>query len=1341
MRKTLYLVLVSFFLVSISLFAQQRNCATMEVLEMQKQNDPGLEQRMAEIEAYTQNYIQNAPSLSINAEILYVPVVVHIVWNTANPVENISDAQIQSQIDVIYKDFRRLNDDADSTWPQAADMEIEFYLAQVDPDGNPTTGITRTESSVSAHGTDDSIKFTASGGKDAWDSTKYFNFWVGNIGGGILGYGQFPGGPADTDGIVMSPQYFGSSDYDDGSFYLSTPYDRGRTVTHEMGHFFNLYHIWGDDGTSCSGDDLAADTPNQAGSTGGCPSGVQTDACATADPGYMYQNYMDYTDDACMNLFTEDQKSRMRATLEAGGPRETLNQAPFEYQMALVAPEVDVCTTADAVFNFTYNTFDGFSDNTIFSTASLPAGATPVFSPIDASADGTAVTLTISGLGSVAVGNYPFTIEGTSGTIVNSSIATLNVYDTNFAVPSLSAPVNGATEVAPETVFTWVADPNALEYDIEIASDPGFTTIVESATVDTNTYTASSLMTVTQYFWRILHKNDCGTGSFSAGQDFTTSNLVCDPYNSTDTPVGIPDNSGAGIDSVVNIGTTSEITDVNVTVNITHTWDSDLTLTLTSPGGIIVILSDGNGSSGDNYTDTVFDQEATDPITSGAAPFTGTFQPEGDLSLLYGEFSGGDWTLNVSDGAGGDTGTINSWSLEICGVPQLDDDGDGVPNGSDNCPDTANVDQADMDTDGIGDVCDDDMDGDGVLNVNDNCPETANADQADADSDGLGDVCDGECQMFTANDTPIVITTSGGVTYTSVINILDDLTLEDVNVKINIDHSWDSDLDISLQSPAGTVVELTTDNGGSGDNYTDTVFDDAAATSILSGSAPFTDTYQPEGSLADFNGEMTLGDWTLIVTDDTGGDGGTINLFEIELCVIGEFSPDTDGDGVIDSEDNCVDVANADQADLDNDGIGDVCDDDIDGDSVLNVDDNCPETANSDQADGDGDGLGDVCDFECGSFSSNDTPISISTTGGVTYTSVLNYVGDYTIADINVTIDIDHTWDSDLDISIQSPNGTIVILSEGNGGSGDNYTNTVFDDDASTSISAGSPPFTGEFQPQGSLADIYGESTLGDWTLIVTDTFAGDGGSINLFEIEFCVAYSDTDGDGITDFVDNCPETANADQGDLDNDGIGDVCDDDVDGDGVANTTDNCPEIANSDQADLDNDGIGDICDDDVDGDGVNNTTDNCEFMVNSDQADLDMDGIGDVCDTDVDGDGVPNEYDNCPETPNEDQSDVDGNGKGDACDGLIVNDVLTPNGDGMNDTWEIANIERFPNTTIRVFSRWGNEVFSTNNYNNDWGGTSDSGGDILPTGSYFYQIDQGGDGQIVLQGWLYLTN
>lgn len=1283
----------------------------MEYFETQLQNDPSIEQKMTEIETFTQNYIQNAPNLSVNAEILYVPLVVHIVWNSANPVENISDAQIMSQIDVIYKDFRRLNEDADDTWPQAADMEIEFYLAQQDPDGNPTNGITRTETTVASWGTSDNIKFSSSGGVDAWDPTRYFNFWVGNIGGGILGYATFPTSAGDpNDGIVMSPQYFGSSDYEAAAgetFYLSAPYDKGRTTTHEMGHYFNLFHIWGDDGSACSGSDLVDDTPNQGGSTFGCPSGVLTDACATTDPGFMYQNYMDYTDDGCMNLFTEGQKERMRATLAPGGPRDQLNQ-PLDYSMTLTSSEVDVCSPADAVFEFTYNTYDDFADSTTFSTVGLPAGTTGVFSPTSATTDGTVVTLTVSGIGSVAVGGYPFTIEGTSGDILRTADATFNVYDSGLAAPTLSAPADGATDTVTDMDFEWVEDANAASYDIDIATDAGFTTIVYSQNVDTNQYTQDGLMPLTDYWWRVRSVNDCGTGDYSSAS-FSTANIVCDNYDSTDTPIAIPDASGAGINSVINVGTTSLITDVNVTVDLSHTWDSDMIITLTSPAGISVILSNRNGGSGDNYTNTVFDQEAATSITAGTAPFTGSFQPEEDMSVLYGEFSGGDWTLNVSDNASFDTGTINSWSIEICGVPQLDNDGDGVPNDSDNCPDTANAGQEDMDLDGIGDVCDDDRDGDGVLNVDDNCPDRPNADQADADTDGIGDVCDIECGSFTAIDTPIAISTTGNVTYNSVINSSDDLEIDDINVTINIDHTWASDLDIFLQSPSGTVVELTTDNGGSGDNYTDTVFDDDAATSITAGSAPFTGAFQPEGTLADFIGESTLGDWTLVVTDDAGGDGGIINLFEIEFCVVGEFSVDTDGDGVIDDADNCPDTANADQADMDNDGIGDVCDDDIDGDGFINEDDNCPENANPEQTDYDNDGIGDLCDEECETSTSTDTPIEIASSGDdATYLVTTQIMENVIITDVNVTINIDHDWDSDLDIYLISPDGVEVELSTGNGGSGDNYTDTVFDQEADTFIISGSPPFTGSFIPEGDLSVLYGGLAFGEWTLSVSDTFgAFDGGMINDFTLEVC---------GVRDPFD-------------------------YDSDGVLNEDDNCFETVNPDQSDLDGDGQGDACDDDIDGDGVLNESDNCVLTANSDQSDIDGDGLGDVCDDDIDGDGVLNEEDNCPETENPMQYDMNVNGIGDVCDGLIVNDVLSPNGDGINDTWMIMNMDRYPNARINVFNRWGNEVFSSSSYNNDWRGTSDSsGGNTLPSGSYFYQIDQNGDGSLILSGWIYLT-
>jgi hypothetical protein len=249
----------------------QRNCATMDVLKQQLQEDPGMLQRMNAIERYTERYIQQLPQTGESRNVITIPVVVHIVYN--NSTENISEAQVLSQMDVLNDDFRRLNADADNTWPQAADIEVEFCLATVDPNGNATNGITRTPTSVSAFGTNDAVKFTSQGGKDAWPAGDYLNMWVCDISGGILGYAQFPGGPANTDGVVMDYQYFGTI----GT--ATAPFDLGRTTTHEVGHWLNLRHIWGDG--PCSQDDFVSDTPTSDAPNYGCNIGHVS--CATTD--------------------------------------------------------------------------------------------------------------------------------------------------------------------------------------------------------------------------------------------------------------------------------------------------------------------------------------------------------------------------------------------------------------------------------------------------------------------------------------------------------------------------------------------------------------------------------------------------------------------------------------------------------------------------------------------------------------------------------------------------------------------------------------------------------------------------------------------------------------------------------------------------------------------------------------------------------------------------------------------------------------------------------------------------------------------------------------------------
>jgi len=246
-----------------------------------------------------------------------IPAVVHVLYRTA--AENIEATQVQSQIDVLNADFRARNADVDKV-PDAfsarvGDALIEFALATEDPDGRKSDGITRTRTRRKSFGgdiasLDEEIKVAS--GAAAWPADRYLNLWVCSLGEGLLGYAQFPGGPADRDGIVVLNTAFGTTGI------VEAPFDRGRTATHEVGHWLNLLHIWGDDDLGCRGSDSVGDTPNQAGSNGGCPKFPRV-SCANGPHGDMFMNYMDYTDDACMCLFTRGQVARMHAAL--AGPR------------------------------------------------------------------------------------------------------------------------------------------------------------------------------------------------------------------------------------------------------------------------------------------------------------------------------------------------------------------------------------------------------------------------------------------------------------------------------------------------------------------------------------------------------------------------------------------------------------------------------------------------------------------------------------------------------------------------------------------------------------------------------------------------------------------------------------------------------------------------------------------------------------------------------------------------------------------------------------------------------------------------------------------------------------
>lgn len=293
----------------------QKKCGTENKRFEALARNPDIFKERQIIEAFTKNWIEKDDAAKSGQTVVKIPVVVHVVWRTAD--QNISDEQIKSQIDILNKDFRKLNSDANKT-PSffkniAADVGIEFCLAARDPSGMVTNGITRTKTTVVDIGDKDRWFTTLRGGKDPWNNKKYINIWVCEAGEDLYGFAYLPGtaDPPEADGLVISSEYFGST----GTAIASYPNHKGRTTTHEMGHYFNLEHLWGPDDSECEEGDEVADTPVQFEPTYDCATYPLKDECSPTDNGILFFNYMDYVDDECMYMFTEGQKKRMNASL------------------------------------------------------------------------------------------------------------------------------------------------------------------------------------------------------------------------------------------------------------------------------------------------------------------------------------------------------------------------------------------------------------------------------------------------------------------------------------------------------------------------------------------------------------------------------------------------------------------------------------------------------------------------------------------------------------------------------------------------------------------------------------------------------------------------------------------------------------------------------------------------------------------------------------------------------------------------------------------------------------------------------------------------------------------
>jgi Pregnancy-associated plasma protein-A len=298
--------------------ALKHHCSADEYNADMMALDPEFKRNHDENEVLTQRFTENYAKGATQRILVTIPVVFHVVYN--NAAQNVSDALIANQLAVLNADFRKSNTDLGLVpavfTNLVADVEVQFVMAKRTPAGTATNGIVRKSTTVTSFLSDDKVKKSATGGDDAWDATKYLNVWLCNLGGGLLGYATFPGGSAALDGVVCL--------YSTVPGGTATPYNKGRTATHEIGHWLNLYHTFqgGCARNATTGGDLVADTPAEKSPAYGCPTGRNT--CNTETAPDMTVNYMDYTDDACMVMFSTGQKTRVQAIFSAGGSRASI---------------------------------------------------------------------------------------------------------------------------------------------------------------------------------------------------------------------------------------------------------------------------------------------------------------------------------------------------------------------------------------------------------------------------------------------------------------------------------------------------------------------------------------------------------------------------------------------------------------------------------------------------------------------------------------------------------------------------------------------------------------------------------------------------------------------------------------------------------------------------------------------------------------------------------------------------------------------------------------------------------------------------------------------------------
>ncbi len=652
MKKTM-LTLGFGLVLSLNGIYGQRKCATMEHHAAVVQQNPSAQFNLDQINQFTQEVIENG---AVNKVVVNIPVVVHVLYNTST--QNISDAQIQSQIAVLNKDFRKLNTDWSNTpsvfQSLVADCEINFCLATRDPNGNAHTGINRKSTTKTVFDAElDDAKSTSTGGYAAWPASSYLNIWVvpsikSGSDTGILGYAQFPGGPASTDGLVICYNYFGTT----GA--VSAPFNKGRTATHEIGHWLNLYHIWGDDGNGCTGSDQCSDTPNQGDQNYGCPSFPQASCSNSGD---MHMNYMDYVDDACMYMFTAGQKARMQALFATGGARAALlnstgcgsgtvtpqyctangTNVQYEWINNVTLGTINNTTAA----NGGYGNFTNLSTNLVIGSANnisvKPGFASSTYTEyfnvyIDYNKDldfADAGELVYSGSGTstltgsftvpsgTAAGSTRMRVIMKDGAISSScgsyTYGEVEDYTVNFttgSTPTCNAPAGLAAGsiTASSANLSWTAVSGASNYTVQVK--PSTSATWTSYTATSNSLALTGLTASTTYNWQVRTNCSSGSSAYTSGTNFNTSSSGCsDSYESNNSlsaakTIAVNTNINATIGTSTDADWfkfTNSSTAKNIKVTLT-TLPGDYDLYLYNSSGTLLYSSENGSSTSESIT-------------------------------------------------------------------------------------------------------------------------------------------------------------------------------------------------------------------------------------------------------------------------------------------------------------------------------------------------------------------------------------------------------------------------------------------------------------------------------------------------------------------------------------------------------------------------------------------------------------------------------------------------------------------------------------------------------------------------------------------------------------------